>query len=41
MTLKSEDCPLVSIESIKWGKSQDLFTSEMDLKVQYVVAKQL
>lgn len=41
MTLKSEDYPFVSIESIKWGKNQDLFTSEMELKVQYIVSKQL
>lgn len=39
--IETEKSPLVSIENIKWGKHQDFFTSEMELKVQYIVTKQL
>ena len=41
MTHKTENNPFVSVENIRWGNNEGLFTSEMELKVQYTVTKQL
>lgn len=41
MTHKNENNPFVSVDNIRWGNNEGLFTSEMELKVQYTVTKQL
>lgn len=41
MTLKSENNPLLTVDDIRWENNAEMFTSEMNLSVQYTVTKQL
>lgn len=41
MTLKSENYPLLTVDDIRWENNAEMFTSEMNLSVQYTVTKQL